>query len=228
VTVLALALSAAVGAAIAVACSGGSSEDGASCDSNSDCKSGSCAGGTCAGSACECASGVCTTGTSCQGGWACVKESSGAGHEFPTCRRLCPDGTGCLADEHCDPGDNTCHDGIGSPSLSWVGLPRAEPCGAFKECPFEVKVSGGSGQIDHFEWTFDDSVDAGVTTTDPKTTHKYSPGSHTTTVKALDKNGTNGTLQNTDQICVDGVSFECSEGTVECCSGTCTPEGGCL
>jgi PKD repeat protein len=91
-----------------------------------------------------------------------------------------------------------------------------------------VKVTGGSGAIDHYNWSFDDSKDAGgIDIPDPKITHRYSPGSHTTTVTVFDKNGTNASLDTTDSICVDGEQLECTPNVVECCLGTCNPEGGC-
>jgi hypothetical protein len=176
-------------------------------------------------SSCSCATGVCKTGTSCSDGFACVSDSIGTGTDVPTCRPLCPDGkTGCALDEHCDK-DNVCHTGASKPVVVFEEQPR--PCGAFRECPFQAKVLGGSGQTDHFDWQFDD--DAGVVSIpDASITHRYGPGSHTTNVTAFDKNGTSSVkASTTDDICVDGVSISCSEGIRECCSGACTPEGGC-
>jgi hypothetical protein len=147
----------------------------------------------------------------------------GVGDSVPLCRRLCPNGNGCATDEHCGD-DKVCHAGALSPGVVFdETVPR--PCAAFSQCPFKVKTNGGSGQIDHFDWAFDD--DAGVTTTDPMTTHKYSPGSHATNVIAYDKNGTQGRATTTDTICVDGVAIQCEPPQLECCQGSCNPEGGC-
>jgi hypothetical protein len=202
-------------------------DDGASCDEDDDCHSSHCVDGTCSGSTCDCASGVCTSGTSCQGGWVCVKESLGASNAFPVCRRLCPDGTGCFSFEHCQ--DGVCHEGASAPKLSWANIPRDAPCPAFSECPFEVKVTGGSGAIDHYAWRFDDTEkDAPpVETPDPRITHKYSPGQHTTIVTAFDANGTEASLSALDSLCVDGEQLQCTPNVVDCCLGTCNPEGGC-
>jgi PKD repeat protein len=217
-----LALASASIAVIGAAC-GGKKDDGGSCDSDSDCKSSRCVDGNCGGSTCTCTTGtVCNTGSSCQDGWACVNDVTGA--TVATCRRLCPDGkTGCAVDEHCDT-DKVCHGGATPPSVVFADEPR--PCSAFLDCQFGAKVLGGSGQVDHFTWLFDDG-DGGVDTQDGSITHQYGPGSHSTSVTAFDKNGTQGKASKTDDICVDGISIPCSEGVAECCSGACTPEGGC-
>ena len=207
-------------AGIGFACSS-KADDGGSCDQDSDCKSGRCVDGTCGGSTCTCTTaGVCKTGTSCGDGYACVNEST----SIPTCRRLCPDGkTGCLTDEHCDT-DNVCHFGAAKPSVVFAEQPR--PCSAFLDCPFLAKVLGGSGSIDHFDFLFDD--DASVTSIpDALISHQYALGSHTTSVTAFDHNGTTAKASTTDNICVDGVAIPCAEGLYDCCSGSCTPEGGC-
>jgi len=223
--ILVLAGLSAVLAGVALACSG-PADDGASCSSSSDCKSKVCDNGQCGGSSCSCTTDVCTNAPECQSGWACVRESTGAANAFPVCRRLCADGKGCAPDEHCS-NDGVCHLGAEGPVLAWKGIPRRTPCAAFEDCPFEVDVTGGSGSIDHFTWSFDD--DAGtLDTPGPSLTHKYGPGQHTTAVTAFDKNGTQGNLSNTDDICVDGQFLSCVEGLINCCAGSCTPDGGCF
>ncbi len=184
-----------------------------------------CSSSSSNGASCTCATQVCTTGTSCASGSACVTDTVPATGSVTQCRALCPDGkTGCALDEHCGT-DDVCHAGATPPGVEFdTTAPR--PCQAFLQCPFKVKTFGGSGQIDHFDWIFDD--DGGVTTTDPTTTHKYAPGSHVTVVNAFDKNGTKASAETSDDVCVDGMELQCSAGVVECCQGACTPEGGCM
>lgn len=218
IALLAVALAAAGAGAFACA---SEKSDGSSCDSDSDCKSKSCSSGTCAGSACDCASEVCETGTSCESGWVCARDEVASA---PRCRKQCKQDSDCLADEHC--GDGRCKSGVAPTVLTWKHLPRASPCRAYSECPFEVGVIGGSG-VDRYEWTFSDDPDAGVTTQDPKITHKYPPGAAKTEVRVVEKNGNATSLDAVDDICVDGTEIKCVPDAISCCFGSCTASGEC-
>lgn len=134
----------------------------------------------------------------------------------------------CVTTSDCK-GAGSCIDGLCTPDapiLKWKSLPRARSCRAYSECPFEVT---STGDIDRYEWRFSDDKDDGgpLVTKEPSCVHKYPPGAQRTKVTAFAKNGTLATLDGDDDICVDGVELACVRDLVNCCLGSCAPEGGC-